>query len=281
MVRTLPLIGLPGEDGYFQMPNEMFEIDWDLLENEDVVSIREKVALERAPRLTAREAAALLAGLQLVRAVPGVAGSETFSGLVDKLARGASAIPADVVVAPERADAVRSLVARALREGVAVSFDYRAPDAEPTTRTVDPETVLITGGQWYLQGWCHLRRATRTFHLDRVSSPVLTDIPITHAAEDARSGAGATGEGEQIVTVRFPSALAPLLGSYLHHAEREEAGEVMTARIPLSDARTIKRLAARLGGGLEVLAPAAARAAAADWARSALALYPEALSPEE
>jgi proteasome accessory factor C len=60
-----------------------------------------------------------------------------------------------------------------------VSFTY-APDA---ARTVDPVKVLITNGQWYLQGWCHL--APRDAHLppDRVSEPRLTDIPITHGDE--------------------------------------------------------------------------------------------------
>ena len=40
--------------------------------------------------LTAREAAALLTGLQMARAIPGVGDTELFAGLLAKLARGAS-----------------------------------------------------------------------------------------------------------------------------------------------------------------------------------------------
>src|SRR5690606_33852449 len=118
---------------------------------------------------TAREAAALLAGLQMVAAVPVVSDSGLVAGLLAKLARASRDVPADVVIAPGAVDEVRNAVAAALRAGVAVSFRYQAPDAEPTRRTVDPVQVLITNGQWYLQGWCHLRQAMRTFHLDRVS----------------------------------------------------------------------------------------------------------------
>ncbi|HAM13113.1 MAG TPA: WYL domain-containing protein, partial [Microbacterium sp.] len=63
MVRGLTVIGLPGDSGYWQMANELFDIDWDLLDERDLIAITNSVGLERAPRLTAREAAALLAGL--------------------------------------------------------------------------------------------------------------------------------------------------------------------------------------------------------------------------
>ncbi|MFX7739683.1 WYL domain-containing protein, partial [Acinetobacter baumannii] len=74
------------------------------------------------------------------------------TGLLAKLARGASSTPPAVIVAPGPVDGVRDVVDRALRRGVAVSFTYRAPGAAPTTRTVDPIKVHIAGGQWYLQG---------------------------------------------------------------------------------------------------------------------------------
>src|SRR3546814_7309471 len=160
----------------------------------------------RAPRLTAREAAALLAGLQLARTLPGLSSSELITGLLAKLARGASAAPADVIVAPGPVDGVRDVVDDALRRGVAVSFTYKAPDAAATTRTVDPVKVHIANGSWYLQGWCHLREAMRTFHLERVSDLTLTDIPIAHGAEPVPD-LFQPGENDVVVRIRFPSAI--------------------------------------------------------------------------
>ncbi|WEK59784.1 MAG: WYL domain-containing protein [Candidatus Microbacterium colombiense] len=272
MVEKLTVIGLPGESGYWQQPQEMFDINWDLLDQEDVIEITNDVALRRVPRFTAREAAALLAGLQMVAAVPAVSDSGLVAGLISKLSRGAADAPADVVVAPSAVDAVREVVARGVQEGRAVSFTYQAPDAEPTTRTVDPVQILITNAQWYLQGWCHLRQAMRTFHLDRVSDPRITDIEITHGGDHVPE-AFASLSDEREAVVRLPERLAPLLGAFLPEASVETNRGFVTALLHLADPRGIKRLAARFGGGMEVLEPAVARTAAREWAASGLALY--------
>lgn len=272
MVERLTVIGLPGDGGFWQLPNDLFDIDWDLLDAQDVISITNTVGLERAPKLTAREAAALLAGLQLVRTVPAARDSDVVTGLLAKLARGASAAPPDVLVASRPVDDARDVVDEALRRGVAVSFTYRAPDAAPTTRTVDPVKVHIASGQWYLQGWCHLRQAMRTFHLERVSELELTDIPVTHASEPVPD-LFAPSESDVPVRIRFPSAIAPLLGDYLDRAEVGHDGDALVATLRVAHEHSLKRLAARRGGLVEILEPAAARAAAAAWARAGLEQY--------
>lgn len=272
MVEKLTVIGLPGDAGYWQQPHEMFDINWDLLDEEDVIEITNDVGLRRVPRFTAREAAALLAGLQVVRAVPAVSNSGLVKGLLAKLSRASANAPAEVVIAPGAVDAVRDVVASALNRGVAVSFRYQAPDAPATTRTVDPVQVLITGGQWYLQGWCHLREAVRTFHLDRVSEPELTDIPITHA-DDLLPDAFNTVEEDDEVTVQLPERLVLLLGDYVRADNSELQGGIVTVRIPMADPRGIKRVAGRFGGQLTVQGPDAARVATRDWAADGLALY--------
>jgi proteasome accessory factor C len=272
MIEKLTVIGLPGDSGYWQQPHDLFDINWDLLDEEDIIEITNDVGLRRVPRFTAREAAALLAGLQMVAAVPAVSDSGLVAGLLAKLARAAADAPADVVIAPGAVDAVRDVVAAALREKVAVSFRYQAPDAAPTTRTVDPVQVLITNGQWYLQGWCHMRRAMRTFHLDRVSEPTLTDIAITHADAPVPDGFG-VGDVDTEVSVRVPARLVPLLGEYARSDNISESGEDAIVRIRMSDPRGIKRVAAKFGGELEVTDPDTARTATREWAAAGLALY--------
>ncbi|GAA3624458.1 YafY family protein [Microbacterium awajiense] len=272
MVAKIPMIGLPGEGGFWGMPNDLFDIDWDLLETQDLVVVTHTVGLERSPRLTAREAAALLAGLTLAGSIPGVGDSDLYHGLLAKLSRGASAAPTEVIVAPAPVDEVRTAVAEALRRGVAVSFTYKAPDAPETTRTVDPAKILIADGQWYLQGWCHLREAMRTFHLDRVSDLELTGIPITHG-ESPVPDWFETGADDLVARVRFPAGLAPLLGDYLDRAEVDTVDGVSTAVMPIADEVALRRLAARRGGIVEIIDPLGARRAAADWADAGLAQY--------
>jgi proteasome accessory factor C len=272
MVEKLTVIGLPGERGYWQMANDLFDIDWDLLDEQGLIVITNSVGLERSPKLTAREAAALLAGLQVARRIPGVGDTDLFTGLLAKLARGAASAPAEVIVAPEPVDAVRATVAAAVREGVAVSFTYKAPDAAPTTRTVDPVKIQIASGQWYLQGWCHMREAMRTFHLDRVSDVRLTDIPVTHGEEPAPGWFQSTGD-EIVARVRYPAPVAPLLGEYVDRAEVETTGGVSIATMRIADELSLRRLAARRGGALEIVEPQGARRAAAEWAEAGLAQY--------
>jgi len=272
MVEKLTVIGLPGDGGYWQMSNDLFDIDWDLLDQQELIVITNTVGLERSPRLTAREAAALLAGLQLARTIPGVGDTDLFTGLLAKLARGASSTPAEVIVAPGPVDTVRDTVAAALRRGVAVSFTYKAPDAPPTTRTVDPIKVHIADGQWYLQGWCHLREAMRTFHLDRVSRLELTDIAITHGGEPA-PGWFEPGEGDVVARIRFPATVAPLIGDYLDRATLETSDGITVAAMHVADEFSLRRLAARRGGDVEILEPSASRRAAAEWADAGLDQY--------
>lgn len=272
MVEKLTVIGRPGDGGFWQMANDLFDIDWDLLDERDLISVTNTVGLERTPRLSAREAAALLAGLQVAAALPGVGDSTVVRGLLAKLAAGASATPADVIVAPGDVDEVRATVAEALRRGVAVGFTYRAPDAPETVRTVDPVKVHIADGQWYLQGWCHLRAAMRTFHLDRVRDVHLTDTPSSHSGEDVPE-LFAPSQTDAVVTVRFPESVAPLLGEYLREWTSSESDALQTGQFRLADQRSVKRIAGRLGGDLEVLAPADARRATHDWAAAGLALY--------
>jgi proteasome accessory factor C len=272
MVEKLTVIGLPGEGGFWQLHNDLFDIDWDLLDDEDLIVITNSVGLERSPKLTAREAAALLAGLQLARSLPGVSEGGVVAGLLAKLSRGASSAPADVIVAPAPVDDVRVAVDQALHRGVAVAFTYRAPDATPTTRTVDPVKVHIADGEWYLQGWCHLREAMRTFNLDRVSDLVLTDIPIEHGGEPVPA-LFEPGEHDVIARLRFPESVAPLLGDYLERAEVDTVDGVSTAIMRVADEQSLKRLAGRRGGDVEILEPLAARDAAAAWALAGLAQY--------
>jgi proteasome accessory factor C len=272
MVQKLTVIGRPGDSGYWQLPHDLFDIDWDLLDQQDRIVITNTVALERAPRLTAREAAALLAGLQLAGSLPGIGSTEVVQSLLDKLARGAASAPAEVIVAPGPVDSVRETVAEALRQQVAVSFTYQAPDAAPTTRTVDPVKVHIADGQWYLQGWCHMRKAMRTFHLERVSDVVLTGIRVEHGAEPVPA-LFEPNENDVLAQLRYPRPIGPLLGDYLRRAEVAEAGAFDVATLPIADEQNLKRLATRRGGEVEVLGPAGARQAVIAWAAAGLAQY--------
>ena len=47
-------------------------------------------------------------------------------------------------------------------------FRYGRPNGEESARKVDPYGVVVINSRWYLHGWCHLRKGTRTFRIDRI-----------------------------------------------------------------------------------------------------------------
>lgn len=268
MVESLTLIGHPD-----QMPNELFDINWDLLDQEDIIEITNAVSLERVPKFTTREASALLAGLQFVASVPGVAEAGVVEALIQKLSRGAAPDRADLIVGTSVPDQMREVITTALKQQVAIKFEYQALDAGTTTsRVVDPVRIRNADAEWYLQGWCHLRGAMRTFHLERVRDPELTDIPNTHAHEAAPPLFQGDEDGEH-VELSMTKAISQVIGDNLGAAELLESGGEVIARLKVLDARTLKRLGTRFGGELKILSPPHGRDAAREWALAGLALY--------
>ncbi|HEY7885549.1 MAG TPA: YafY family protein, partial [Cellvibrionaceae bacterium] len=49
-----------------------------------------------------------------------------------------------------------------------VRFCYCASDHSETIRELDPYGLVFSDGNWYVSGWCHLRKALRSFRLDRL-----------------------------------------------------------------------------------------------------------------
>ncbi len=45
---------------------------------------------------------------------------------------------------------------------------YGRPDGDESAREIEPYGIVVHYGRWYLQAWCHLRKGTRTFRIDRI-----------------------------------------------------------------------------------------------------------------
>lgn len=81
-----------------------------------------------------------------------------------------------VAVATATGGAVAAHLAKledAVAQGKTVTFTYYAIERDETLpRTVDPYGLMLVSDEWYLVGFCHLRRAIRTFRLSRIRSTV-------------------------------------------------------------------------------------------------------------
>lgn len=77
---------------------------------------------------------------------------------------------------------VRGILLEAIEGDVGVQLEYYHQERrERTVRVVDPWTVFLDSGHWYLQGWCHEAHGPRFFRLDRiVSARIRTEPRVVH-----------------------------------------------------------------------------------------------------
>ncbi|MEO8263829.1 MAG: WYL domain-containing protein, partial [Pseudolysinimonas sp.] len=257
-----------------------FDINWDAFEERDEIVLTNLVAIDDSPRFSAREATALIAGLQYLSSLPENAGSATLASLTAKLSRGASAEPNQVGVEEGESDAVLgatlALIRDSVTRGVQLELDYLDSAGQRERRRVDPLRVESFDDDWYLRGWCHLREAVRTFRLDRISNAVITDAPIEHRADEVRlpDRLFEASPDDLEVTIEVAPAAMPLLVDYIPDgATSTEVGGRIRTTLRVSHFHGLKRLIASMPGVATVVAPASARAAVAEWAAAGAARY--------
>jgi proteasome accessory factor C len=274
-VRLIAVSGVPGETHTYQY-EDLFDIAWDDFEENDQIVITNHVAIDESPRFSAREAAALIAGLQYLSALPENADRAAVASLMSKLSRGASAEPSQVAVEASETDSTLELIRESVAAGVQLEFDYLSSRGESERRRVDPLLVESVDADWYLRGWCHLREAVRTFRLDRISNPEVTDEPIRHGLGDVTLPE-TLFEGsadDLVVTIDVAPAAEALLADYIPNgAQRTELDGRVRTVVRVSHYHGLKRLIASIPGAATVVEPAEARAVVAAWANAGAARY--------
>lgn len=274
-VRLIAVSGIPGDTSTYQH-DDLFDIAWDDFEDNDQIVLTNLVAIDDSPKLSGREAAALIAGLQYLSALPENADRSAIAILMAKLSHGASAAPSAVAVEASGTDATLALVREAVAGGHQLEFDYSSSRGQHERRKVDPLRIESVDADWYLRAWCHLRGALRTFRLDRVLHATVTADAITYHPEDV-SLPDALFEGSPndiAVDLEISPAALPVVSDYLIGAvTQEQTDGTVRATIGMSNLNVIKRLAAGLPGLLTVLAPPEAREIVTEWAQSAARKY--------
>lgn len=77
-------------------------------------------------------------------------------------------------------NAQASVIEEALRDGVAVSIDYRSQNApKALTRIIEPMAFARMKYHWNVLAWCRLRKAGRWFRMDRIERAHATNQKIT------------------------------------------------------------------------------------------------------
>lgn len=268
-VELIACAGIPGDSAAY-LHADLFDIDWDALENDEVIRFSNTVVIDQQPRLSTREISALIAGLQYLAAHPRYGEREDVRALLEKLrAVSGTSEPAHIGIQSVSVSSALEIIDGCLRAGTQLRFDYVNRNGDADTRTVDPLAVEARDDVWYLRAWCLLREAPRLFRLDRMANVTGLDTPVSDHpdVDDPESWTIFTAsDTDVVVTLEFDEPALPIVGEYLDRSkppQRTDSGYM--AQVPFAHYGSLVRFVAAQGGLVRVTAPEAAIQAVRDW----------------
>ncbi|WP_175410708.1 YafY family protein [Streptomyces sp. TRM64462] len=232
-------------------------------------------------RIAADEATALLVAARAVATLPGLREGDREALLratakLEAAAGEAAGASSRLSVTFESEGGVFAEVDRAISERRRLWLRYYSPARdELTEREVDP-IRLFAVGHTYMEAWCRLSEARRTFRLDRVAEIRLLDEPSAPPEIELRD----LSEGLVQPSADDPEVVVEVgpggrwVAEYYPHDSADElpdGGLRITLRTP--DPASLRRLALRLGRDGRIVSPSALAESARQAARDALAAY--------
>jgi proteasome accessory factor C len=276
-VHLIACAGVPGENlAYSHL--DLFDIDGDLLETQGTITFWNTVAIDHAPRFSAREASALIAGLQYLQSHPAYSGRGDVEEVMRKIHAGTtSGALQPLTISHPAVESHLSLLNDSITQRVAVEMIYHNKRGESGPRTIDALVLESRDSVSYVRGWCHQREALRTFRVDRVESVTGVDEP-SERHDDVLSpdqwSVFSPSPGDLMVTIEFPPQAVAIIAEYLdRHHQPVLVGKMMRADVPFAHVGSLTRFAAKHPNLVEVVAPPEARDQVCQWANRGLAQY--------
>jgi proteasome accessory factor C len=237
-LNTIFVCGLPGYG-----PGDLMEAYID----EDEVIIDAADFFSKAPRLTPFEALGLLASGMTV--VGSGEGSPALESAVRKLSK--VVMPdADTTLTVDVLDQSRHV--GTLRDAAAdhkvVHIVYRSVGKEETTeRDIEPWSVFVTLGRWYVHGHCRLVGGSRTFRVDRIRELQVLDETFERPEKVPTPGVGYLPSKDDVTCVIELDARARWVLEYYPVEVIRESSTTTRIRFHSPDAEVPARLLLRLG----------------------------------
>ena len=161
-------------------------------------------------------------------------------------------------------------------------IEYRSRGRnQAAEREVSPQRLIHYRDNWYLDAWCHWRRALRSFSVDAIDRVRVLDSPAIDIADtelDATLGAGYgifAGRDVQWASLRFSAERARWVAAETWHPQqrgRWDGQGRWLLDLPYADARELVMDILRHVPEVEVLGPSALRLAVRERLTQALTL---------
>jgi proteasome accessory factor C len=251
-----------------------FYVDIDLLDD-GVVSMTTAEVIDDVPRLSTRQAAAISAGLSYLANIPEFAGNNNIPVLLKMISAGSSHGFAEVIsVAPGSIEAGAEKLRQAILKNKAISCEYINRKQEKTVREIEPLRIDLTGGVWYLRGYCPINKGVRNFLIEHMRSIEILDREISDVASKVGEIEDATYVAEitdTTVTIEVAPEAYRLISEFQTVSEPKDIGSgTIRTDIKVGHLPNIGRLIAKYGGAARVIAPAEARDIVRNYALSVL-----------
>lgn len=262
------------------MDSGMALLDLDLLE-EDLLAIDVAEYLTEVPRVSVRQAAAIVSGLSYLQSMPGFENDEDILALMSLLGQTEANQGGLVDFKESRLDQDIEAIQEALRTGRRIRCDYHPQSGNRRIRELDPIRLDPRPDHWYLRAWCPESLETKTFRLDRMKDAEVTDTPIS---EEARSAATVEDdlylakETDTEVVVEVDPEAYRLIGESDEFEGMISKGNnpgTVRATIRVGYLPNIGHLIARYGGAARVISPDEAKQYVRDYALAALGSKPD------
>ena len=256
-------------------PDELFFLDYDLLE-EGILDLSFAPTLDKVPRLSARQAAAIASGLSYLESIVDDSERVEIAKLQDILSDGGKATSnLPFKVQPAKIDNDLSLVRQAIGENKVISCSYINSADEITKREIEPVSLESNDALWFLRGYCRTKSQIRVFRLDR-----MREISLTKESYDPHSHSIATEDSiyqvsEQDTEVLFEidpegfGLLADFKPDY-----PAIGNKTLRVAIPIGQISNLGKIVAKYSGKVRVIAPAEARISVSNFVSRALGITP-------
>ena len=161
---------------------------------------------------------------------------------------------------------------------------YRRYKNDTLERKVSPQRLVHYRDNWYLDAWCHKRRALRTFAVDAIKYVRLTEEIAQQVSERRLDRHFASGYGifagsdTKQAVLQFNAERARWVSGEIWHPEQDGKLQLdgsYLLQFPYSREPELVMDILRYGSGVEVLAPESLRNSVARELRSAVSKYSE------
>jgi predicted DNA-binding transcriptional regulator YafY len=150
---------------------------------------------------------------------------------------------------------------------------YNRKEDRETEREISPQRLVHYRDNWYVDGYCHVREAMRSFAVDAIRTAELRDtrakeVPAAELDEHLGSGYGIfAGREVQWAELRFTAQAARWVSAQVWHPKqraRMEADGSYVLEIPYAHERELVMEILKFGADVEVVAPDSLRSRVAE-----------------